>query len=266
VDVTHEQLQQLYDKVENSFELCTKRTRRKPPGDCWELELDPEDAATLSTQRTQVSSMESKLSPQSTDSEYEAVAVARELLDGLQTELKKNVVSRLAERHQREAAAHASTWKLLSSFSDKKVQHEIPLSAVYAHYRALSQVQSAPLVADEVPQLFAGPHTQQDAALEDDISPDEARNALNDINLNSAPGPDGLPPRLVKSAFSCVLMVAFLARLFTWCFRAVFVPSQWRQSKNFILYKGSGPAALMGSFRAISLTSTFAKVFYGAET
>ncbi len=261
LDVPHTHLQGLYDKIENFFELCTKRTKRKPLGDCWETELDPDDMATLSTQRAQVSSIESKLSPQSTDDEYEALAVARDLLDSLQGELRKKVVSRIAERNQRDAAAHSATWKLLSSFSDKRVQPEIPPSAVYNHYRSLSQVESAPLTADEVPQLFIGPLTQADAALEDDVTPEEARAALNDINLNSAPGPDGLPPRLVRSMFSCVLMVSFLARFLTRCFRSVFVPWQWRTSENFVLYKGVGPSTLMGSFRAISLTSSFAKVY-----
>ncbi len=259
-DLPSSSIQQLYDRIENSFELCTKRTRRKPFTESWESELDPDDVATLATQRAYVRSIESKLSPSSPDVDYEALTVARELLSGLQTELKKKAVALIAERHRREARHHAATWKLLSSLGDKRVQPEIPPSAVYDHYRQLSQVAEAPLTADEVPQLFVGPLTQEDAALEADVSPDEARAALDDINLQSAPGPDGLPARLVRSAFNCVLMLTFLARLLTRCFRAAFVPSQWRTSENFVLYKGVGPSTVMSSFRAISLTSSFAKV------
>jgi hypothetical protein len=260
VNASSTDLQHLYDKLENCFELCTKRTVRKPPGDCWETELDPDDMAMLSAQRTQISSVESKLSPNSPEEDYVALAVAHELHDSLQTELKKKVVTRIAERHQRDAASHSATWKLLSSFSDKRTQPEIPPLAVYDHYRSLSQVESAPLTADEVPQLFVGPLTKADAALEDDITLDEAWTALDNINLHSAPGPDGLPPRLVRSMFNSVLMISFLARFLMRCFCAVFVPWQWRTSENFVLYKGTGPSTLMGSFRAISLTSSFAKV------
>jgi hypothetical protein len=82
------------------------------------------------------------------------------------------------------------------------------------------------------------------------------------INLQSAPGPDGLPPRLVQSVFSTTLLLTFLARFLTRCFRAKWVPTQWRSSENFVLYKGVGDTTDVSSFRAISLTQILAKVFF----
>jgi hypothetical protein len=79
--------------------------------------------------------------------------------------------------------------------------------------------------------------------------------------MSSAPGPDGLPPTLVKSWFESTLLLTFLSRVFTACFHRAYIPSQWRKSENFVLYKGVGDKANVGSFRAISLTASLAKFF-----
>jgi hypothetical protein len=117
------------------------------------------------------------------------------------------------------------------------------------------------LTTEAVPRLFVGPLTKDDAALESDVSADETRHALDDINRRSAPGPDGLPPALVVNTFGLTALVLFLARFLTRCFRAVYIPTQWRTSENFILYKGAGPVTDVSSFRAISLTQILAKVY-----
>jgi hypothetical protein len=140
------------------------------------------------------------------------------------------------------------------------VQPEVPPSSVFDHYCAISQAGNSPLIVDEVPRLFVGPLTKEDSALENDISESEVAAAFQDLNMHSAPGPDGLTPRLVTFAFNTVLLVSFFARFLTRCFRAVFTPSQWRTSENFVLYKGAGPTDDVSSFRAISLTQMLAKV------
>jgi hypothetical protein len=121
-------------------------------------------------------------------------------------------------KERQEARSHAATWKLLSSFAQKQVQPELPPSSIYEHYKRLSQVTESPLTADAVPQLFIGPLTKEDAALEADVSAEETRRALEDINRRSAPGPDGLPPTLVVNAFGVTALVLFLARFLTRCF------------------------------------------------
>jgi hypothetical protein len=169
-------------------------------------------------------------------------------------------VELLASKERREARQHAATWKLLSAFSQKRVQPEVPPSSVYEHYRNISQVPGAPLSTEEVQATFIGPLTREDSELEGDVSNQEARAALEAVNKNSAPGPDGLTARLITKFLSLPLMIAFLARFLNRCFRCAFTPAQWRTSENFVLYKGVGAIADVSSFRAISLTQALAKV------
>jgi hypothetical protein len=260
LDLHPSEIQKQYDEVENCFELCTKRTLRKPVSEGWESQIDPDDSAALNDLRAEVTARESKLEPSSSASDFTALRIARDRLNLLVKKLQQKAITVIAEKERGEAHQHAATWKLLSSFGQKRVQPEVPPSAVFEHYRSISQVPGAPLHVDEVPQLFTGPLLREDAALENDITEAEVATALDDLNQRSAPGPDGLTPRLVRFALRTVLLVAFFARFLTRCFRSVFVPSQWRTSENFVLYKGKGPTDDVSSFRAISLTQMLAKV------
>ncbi len=260
LDVRPDQLQALYDQMSNCFDLCTKRTKRKQLGESWESNLEPEDVARLTSQRVKLMEAERKLTPTSLPAERTACRDMRSSFDHLVVELKQKAVERLAASERAEARQHAATWKLLASFGQKRVQPEVPPSAIYQHYKGISQATSAPLEAPEVPRLFTRPLTSHDAKLEDDVSVEEAKEAVMSINLQSAPGPDGLPPQLIQRVFSTTLLLSFLARLLTRCFRAKWVPAQWRTSENFILYKGVGDTTDVSSFRAISLTQILAKV------
>jgi hypothetical protein len=256
-------VQQLFDNIANCFELCTKRTARKEPGESWESNLDSADIAKLSAARTALLKSDSMLTPTSTQQDFEKARELRKKFEATTAELRREAVERLAVRERAEARQHAATWKLLSSFNQKRVQPEVPPSVIYEHYKEISQVSEAPLLLDEAPGSFVGPLTREDAKLEDDISLEETKSALENINLQSAPGPDGLPPRLVTSIFSTTLLMGFLARLLTRCFRSKWIPAQWRSSENFVLYKGKGDTTDVSSFRAISLTLIFAKVRTG---
>ncbi len=260
LDLTTAQIQRVYDNVENCFELCTKRTERKPHVEGWESQLDPEDSSLLARRRAEVLKLEISLTPASTDDDFAARRRAQEELEDLVRGLKRKAVQQVADKERRDARQHAATWKLLASFSQKRVQPEVPPSTVYNHYRQISQVSTAPLSVDPVPCTFVGPPTKEDSALNDDITPSEVSTALRNTNMKSAPGPDGLTPRLITAAINSVLLVSFFARFLTRCFRAAFTPSQWRSSENFVLYKGCGVTTDVSSFRAISLTQIMAKV------
>jgi hypothetical protein len=103
--------------------------------------------------------------------------------------------------------------------------------------------------------------TREDASLENAVTTEEVSQALHDANSGSAPGPDGIPPGIIKSVFGSTLLLTFLAQLFSWCLKWATVPEQWRRAENFVLYKGKGPLSSVSSFRAISLTQILAKVY-----
>jgi hypothetical protein len=204
--------------------------------------------------------MESRLTPVTPACDVASWKRAKAGLESLVASLRRKAVERLADKESREARQHAATWKLLASFNQKRVQPEVPPSAIFDHYKTISQIPGLPLTVEEPVRAFIGPLTREDSELEGDISTEETAAALRNTNARSAPGPDGLTPKLITSVFRATLLVTFLARFFTRCFRAMWVPSQWRTSENFILYKGKGPLFDVSSFRAISLTQILAKV------
>jgi hypothetical protein len=57
------------------------------------------------------------------------------------------------------------------------------------------------------------------------------------------------------------VLLAFLARIFSACFKLRFTPEQWRRAENFVLHKGKGDRKNVNNFRAISLTQIMAKVY-----
>jgi hypothetical protein len=261
LDVTAPEIQRIYDALENCFEICTKRTQRKIASEAWESNLDPADVSVLVDLRNKAAELEEDLSPSSSESEFQLWSRTRAQLASVTISLKRKAVDSIAAKNRREAKCHAATWKLLSSFDQKQIQPELPPAAVYAHYRRLSQVEESPLTTEAVQRTFIGPLTKEDAELERDVDRAEIKRALDDINLKSAPGPDGLPPTMIIGAFQLVTVLSFLARFMSRCLRAAFVPSQWRKAENFVLYKGAGPTDDVSSFRAISLTQILAKVY-----
>ncbi len=260
LDLPQSTLQNIYDQIENCFMLCTKRTTRKQPVEAWETDLDPGDSSNLQQSRERVRALESQLSPSSTPAAYRTWRAAKVELENLLAVLRRKAVDRVAEKERREARQHASTWKLLAAFKQKRIQPEVPPSVIYDHYKTISQVPDMPLSVEEPTRQFVGPLTREDSELENDITAADTRTALDSINARSAPGPDGLTPPIITGAFRLTLLVSFLARFLTRCFRAAWVPLQWRTSENFILYKGKGPVFDVSSFRAILLTQILAKV------
>jgi hypothetical protein len=80
------------------------------------------------------------------------------------------------------------------------------------------------------------------------------------MNLQSAPGPDGITPSFLVSTFSSGPAFEMLFNLVAMCLILCYVPLQWREATLFVLYKGSGNPCDPNSYRAIALTSVFGKL------
>jgi hypothetical protein len=93
------------------------------------------------------------------------------------------------------------------------------------------------------------------------VTPEEFERAISDTNLTSAPGPDGLSPRLLVDALKVDAFYVFLFQFMLMCFAYSFVPTQWREAQVFILYKGRGNPLDPNSYRGISLTPILAKMY-----
>lgn len=94
--------------------------------------------------------------------------------------------------------------------------------------------------------------------LDDDISPDEVVEALNQLKSDKASGPDGIPPRCLK--YLPDSWIVTLTCLFNIVFRSYY-PKEWSYAKMFVIYKNKGNRLDPGNYRGISIQSCCAKLY-----
>ena len=113
--------------------------------------------------------------------------------------------------------------------------------------------------------LRSGPTWTHDHARAKFLAPicaDEMQAALRSININSAPGPDGVPLRIFRHLDTSNLAV--LQSLFEEVRRSGVVPKEWKQSRITLIYK-KGLAEEVANWRPITvqkcITLFFTKIF-----
>ena len=92
---------------------------------------------------------------------------------------------------------------------------------------------------------------------------DELKAALKSININSAPGPDGIPIRIFRHFDEANLLL--LLEILEDARKAAKVPTDWKQSRVTLIYKLKGLATLVANWRPITvqkcITLLFTKIF-----
>lgn len=156
-------------------------------------------------------------------------------------------------------ADHTQAWKIIGSLREKDDQ-SVPISTdrLVDHFSAVFAPPSVPPIPAPIPEVPLSPEHHH---LVSPISPTEFDKAIADTNLTSAPGPDGLPPRLLIQCLSVPEFYVFLFQFITMCFLLSYVPTQWRTAHVFILYKGKGNPLDPNSYRGISLTPILGKLY-----
>ncbi|KAI8484174.1 hypothetical protein Bbelb_381280 [Branchiostoma belcheri] len=89
------------------------------------------------------------------------------------------------------------------------------------------------------------------------LSVEEVYNVLQGLHINKAPGPDGIPNRLLKEAAPVVS--ASLCELFNYSLATGQVPTEWKQSNITPVYK-KGEKTDPHNYRPIALLSTVGKI------
>ncbi|KAI8513106.1 hypothetical protein Bbelb_097450 [Branchiostoma belcheri] len=89
------------------------------------------------------------------------------------------------------------------------------------------------------------------------LSVEEVYNVLQGLHVNKAPGPDGIPNRLLKEAAPVVS--ASLCELFNYSLATGQVPTEWKQSNITPVYK-KGEKTDPHNYRPIALLSTVGKI------
>jgi hypothetical protein len=98
-----------------------------------------------------------------------------------------------------------------------------------------------------------GPLNSSDSDLCGAFSSDELSEAVKLINMDSAPGPDGFTPKLIKDLFSFRAFFSYFLIFVNFCFANAWIPLAWRCAEIFILYKGKGDPFCSDSYRGIAL-------------
>ena len=120
-------------------------------------------------------------------------------------------------------------------------------------------------MAEELNKFFASVFTTEDVdnvpdkPLETEGSIGEiiiteklVKDKIKNLKENSAPGPDGISPRLLKSAAE--MLAKPLTIIFRESLRTSEIPADWKKAKVTPIYK-KGPKGEPGNYRPVSLTS-----------
>ena len=92
----------------------------------------------------------------------------------------------------------------------------------------------------------------------DEISEQDVSNSIDNFKPHSAPGVDGISPKLIKLAKP--ILSPYLASLFHKCIQREIFPHDFKLAYVIPIPKTSSPKFL-DEFRPISLLSVFSKVF-----
>uniref|UniRef100_A0A8C5MT82 Reverse transcriptase domain-containing protein n=1 Tax=Leptobrachium leishanense TaxID=445787 RepID=A0A8C5MT82_9ANUR len=92
------------------------------------------------------------------------------------------------------------------------------------------------------------------------LTQDKVLQKLNNVNVNKAPGPDGIHPRVLREL--CVEICKPLFLIFQDSFLSGIVPEDWRKADVVPIFK-KGLKFVPGNYRPVSLTSVVGKVFEG---
>ncbi len=89
------------------------------------------------------------------------------------------------------------------------------------------------------------------------ITPSQIKDVIDDLRADSAPGPDGISPRVLKELREVVAEP--LSMIFNRSLQEGTVPADWRTGNVTLIYK-NGPKGNWGNYRPVSLTSVPCKL------
>ncbi|CAH2320194.1 rna-directed dna polymerase from mobile element jockey-like [Pelobates cultripes] len=90
------------------------------------------------------------------------------------------------------------------------------------------------------------------------LTQDKVLQQLKKVNINKAPGPGGIHPRVLKELSVEISEPLFL--IFQDSFLSGSVPEDWRKADVVPIFK-KGSKSLPGNYRPVSLTSVAGKIF-----
>ncbi len=251
-----------YNSLENAIDLGTKRTPRRSLILSWERWLSPVEFGPLQAARDKVADCEVLFENLQTSVAHCDLVMSRLNLERTTTRLMRLAVEKELDQNRGFAEDHATAWKVFDSLKEASIGVPIPPDTLVNHFEGVMAPKDnahAAIIPPFVPTL--GPLTVSEASFGNDFSTAELDAAVSKINMSSAPGPDGVTPRLAKDLFNFRPFFMFFLIFVNYCLVAGWVPIAWRMSEIFILYKGKGDPTSADSYRGIALCSILAKVY-----
>ncbi|XP_077560738.1 uncharacterized protein LOC144175539 [Haemaphysalis longicornis] len=161
---------------------------------------------------------------------------------------------------------NGKAWNILRQLLDetKTKSHQRDRLAKLIHKEIMAKGETAVkmhLLDKYVPRSTAkqhGPYTgETNEALDRDISIEEVRTALYDLNSRSAPGPDRVTNRTLRNLDD--QSIEALTDYYNECWKTGKLPRQWKKAKMILIPKPGKPPD-PENLRPISLTSCVGKV------
>jgi hypothetical protein len=251
-----------YGSLECAIALGTKRTARRSVILSWERWLSPDEISPLLEAREKLAENEILYKNLQTTTAHCDLVMSRLNLERTTIRLMKIAVENELDSNRGFAEDHSSAWKVFDSLKEAPSGVPIPPDTLVNHFESVMAPKNSPHAAIIPPFLpMAGPLSADNISFDAPLSNNELEAAVAKINMSSAPGLDGITPRLAKDLFNYQPFFVFFLIFVNYCFVAGWVPIAWRISEIFILYKGKGDPTSADSYPRIALCSILAKVY-----
>ncbi len=135
-------------------------------------------------------------------------------------------------------------------------QGALPIDTLVHHFCAVFNRAS-----DPVPVVFSGAAPCEDEALDRLFEMTELGAAVGCLSRGTAPGGTGIGNDVLLDLFRLPGAPDFLLNLFNACLEGAELPTIWRCTEIFLLYKGRGLLTDLGSYRGIALMDSCLKLY-----
>lgn len=251
-----------YASVENAVALGTKRNPRRSVSFPWERFLDSSSVTTLQHQRAAVDELEVLYENLQSSVILAQLTKEKIQLHRLTSRLMSQALEQRVNAQSERAQDHNLAWEVFSSMKSTHSAVPIPPATLVDHFECVMAPKgnmSASILPGFTPDH--GPLPASESDLFAPFSGPELGEAVRLINMDSAPGPDGFTPKLVKDLFSYHCFFVFFLMFVNFCFESAWIPLAWQYAEIFVLYKGKGDPTSPDSYRGIALCCILAKVY-----
>ncbi len=126
-------------------------------------------------------------------------------------------------------------WALVKRFRVSSEQGALPIDTLVHNFSAVFNRAS-----DPVPVVFVGRHPIEIDSLDRSFDLDKLEAAMRELSRGTAPGGTGIGKDILLDLFKIPGAPDFFLNLFNACLEGTELPSLWRCTEIFLLYKGRG--------------------------